>query len=68
LPIEYLSDWHEFDRNNLNTYPEVSARIQVKYADGRLGDLDSLALFFLDRLNVDSPVVAWRYIRSRARK
>jgi hypothetical protein len=64
--VEHLSVWHDFDSDNLDTYPEVNARIQVKHANGQLGEAYSLELFSLNRIAAESPVVAWRYIKDKS--
>jgi hypothetical protein len=61
--MEHVSSWHYFNENERSTYPRVVALVQVKHASGRIAEGDSHELFSSDHLLVESPVVAWRYIK-----
>jgi hypothetical protein len=60
--MKHISDWHQCDVTDEGTYPKVSARVQVKFEDGRMEEGDSSAFFPRVGHLPASAIVGWRYI------
>jgi hypothetical protein len=60
---EHLSDWHNFNAENLKTYPEMnSSPIQVRFANGTTEEATGFDIIV--RYKPKASVIAWRYIKA----
>jgi hypothetical protein len=64
LAIDRISEWHDFDPTDGNSYPLDNGRVQVKYAGGRLVETDASSLKPEVRVKTKSPVIAWRCVKT----
>jgi hypothetical protein len=61
--MTHLSDWHEFNQNDLKTRPQLmNLTVQVRFADGTTVEAKSFEPFVKN-----SAVEAWRYIKGPRR-
>ena len=66
--MSHLSDWHVFDPTDRQTYPKVSAPVQVRFEDGRVEERDCRMFFPQVRLLPCSSISGWRYIKDVAQR
>jgi hypothetical protein len=60
---EHLSDWHDFNAEDRNTYPEMNTSpVQVRLSDGTTEEATGFDIIVQNKLKTS--VIAWRHIKS----
>jgi hypothetical protein len=63
--MKHLSNWHDFNPHDPQTFPKVNAPIQVRYKSGKVNVGYSRDFFPGSELLSDSPIKGWRYIKAQ---
>ena len=67
--MEHLSNWHDFNPDDISTHPKANSSVQVKFANGRQADgVWVNGGFFQVDVLPESPIARWRYIKNFATK
>ena len=61
--MRHLSEWHTFNADIRETYPRITATVQVRYANGGTSEGDFLKLLSHVRVLHEPPITDWRYIK-----